>query len=66
MTVATGYLGARAFHGALATHSPFTQRRVMCVVCSPWIGNTIQILDEICDACYRLGWRPPHELAPTG
>lgn len=59
MTVATGYLGAREFHGALAKHSPFTQRAVMCVVCSRLVRNTIQILDEICNDCFRLGWRPP-------
>jgi len=59
MTVATGYLGRREFHGPLAKHSPFSARGVMCVVCSRMVGNTTEIADEICIDCYRLGWRSP-------
>ena len=62
MTVATGYLGSREFHGALAKHSPFSCRPVMCVVCSALVRDVIRILDEICDDCYRRGWRPPPDL----
>lgn len=62
MTQSNGYLGRREFHGPLAKHSPFSQRAVMCVVCSRLVRDTITIKDEICDACYRKGWRAPHEL----
>jgi hypothetical protein len=30
MTVATGYLGKREFHGPLAKHSPYSSPGVMC------------------------------------
>ena len=59
MTVATGYLGKRSFHGALAKHSPYVARPTMCVVCSRVYQNTIEIKDDICITCYRIGWRPP-------
>lgn len=59
MTVATGYLGKREFHGALAKRSPYAARRVMCVVCSRIVENTTEIADEICIDCFNLGWRPP-------
>jgi hypothetical protein len=59
MTVATGYLGKREFHGPLAKHSPYATRGVMCVVCSTIVGDTITIKDEICFTCWRKGWRPP-------
>lgn len=49
----------REFHGALAKHSPFAQRAVMCVVCSKLVRDIITILDDICDDCHRAGWRPP-------
>jgi hypothetical protein len=62
MTQATGFLGRREFHGALAKHSPFSQRAIMCVVCSMVIRDTIRILDEICDDCFRKGWRPPEAI----
>ena len=65
MTVANGYLGKREFHGPLAKHSPFTQRAVMCVVCSRSVTDTTTIKDEICDRCYRDGWRPPDAACTT-
>jgi len=65
VTVATNYLGKREFHGALAKHSPFTQRPILCVVCSAIVRDTITIKDEICDGCYRRGWRPPDESPRT-
>ena len=60
MTVATGYLGKREFHGPLAKHSPYSARGVMCVVCSVIVRDRINIKDEICNECYLKGWRPPH------
>ena len=62
MTVATGYLGKREFHGPLAKHSPYTAREVMCVTCSRLVRNKTEIKDEICIDCYRTGWRPPHAV----
>jgi len=59
VTVATGYLGKREFHGPLAKHSPYSARGVMCVVCSRIVRNTTEIKDEICNRCYWLGWRTP-------
>jgi hypothetical protein len=38
--------------------SPFRQRAVLCVVCSRWVANVIEILDELCLDCYLKGWRP--------
>jgi len=63
MTQATGYLGRREFHGALAKHSPYSARGVMCVVCSDIVRDTINIKDEICLTCWGKGWRPPHANA---
>ena len=60
MTRANGYLGKRQFHGPLATHSPYSARGTMCVVCSRIVGNTIEIKDELCNDCHRKGWRSPH------
>lgn len=59
MTVATGYLGKREFHGPLAKHSPYSRRGVMCVVCSFIVGDAINIKDDICLRCWLMGWRPP-------
>lgn len=59
MTVATGHLGKREFHGALAKRSPYTTTPVRCVVCSRLVENACEIADEICIGCFRLGWRPP-------
>ena len=56
----------REFHGALAKHSPFTRAAVMCVVCSAMVRDAITIKDEICDACYRDGWRAPSDVLPAG
>ena len=59
ISTATGYLGKREFHGPLAKHSPYSSRGVMCVCCSRIVGDRINIKDEICNDCYRKGWRPP-------
>jgi hypothetical protein len=59
MTIATGYLGKREFHGPLARHSPYSAPAVMCVVCSVIVRNTTEIADEICINCWLKGWRPP-------
>ena len=58
MTVATGYLGKREFHGALAKHSPYWISPVLCVCCSRMVDNMCEVLDAICLRCYLDGWRP--------
>ena len=58
----TRQLGRRAFHGALARHSPYRIAPVRCVVCSRVVENALEILDAICNRCYRLGWRAPHAV----
>lgn len=57
MTEATGYLGKREFHGALARHSPYWIRSVLCVVCGRRFESACEIADELCHGCWRAGWR---------
>ena len=65
MTVATGYLGKREFHGALAKHSPYACRPTACVACGGVFSSTCEITDEICNGCFALGWRPPGWVDPA-
>lgn len=62
MTVRTGYLGRREFHGPLATHSPYAIPPRRCVVCGLLYQSSCLIRDELCHACWRKGWRTPAEL----
>jgi len=59
MTRATGYLGKREFHGALATHSVYRIKPTMCVVCSRKFDASTLIVREICFTCRGLGWYSP-------
>lgn len=57
MTVESGYLGRREFHGALAKRSPYTQRPTVCVVCGKRYDNACEIAGELCHRCFLAGWR---------
>lgn len=53
-----------ALHGALARHSPYTERPRRCVTCSRLAANTMEIVARyergacLCTRCWDAGWRP--------
>lgn len=58
MTVATGYLGKRAYHGPLAKHSPYQIAPVTCLgPCGKIYESSCEIMDELCHQCFLKGWR---------